>query len=116
MLCSDVTVALFSVVYNFMLCSKLTVTSMKYCPCGLCSVTVGLLMHPHWLRGHSSSVTLFFWKIDTHPSLVNANNIEQFTFVTLFSRKFETTLHYVTLEWPLMYCVIASPLITSRLS
>ena len=29
-------------------------------------------------------VTLFFWKIDTHPPPCNANNIEQFTFVTFF--------------------------------
>ena len=49
-------------------------------------------------------VTLFFWKLDPHPPPRNANNIEQYTFVTLFSRKGDTPhphLRYVTLEWPL---------------
>ena len=32
-------------------------------------------------------VTLFFWKLDPHPPPRNANNIEHYTFVTLFSRK-----------------------------
>ena len=49
-------------------------------------------------------VTLFFWKLDPHPPPRNANNIEHYTFVTLFSRKSDTPhphLRYVTLEWPL---------------
>ena len=48
-------------------------------------------------------VTLFFWKLDPHPPPRNANNIEHYTFVTLFSRKSDTPsphLHYITLEWP----------------
>ena len=49
-------------------------------------------------------VTLFFWKLDPHPPPRNANNIEYYTFVTLFSRKSDTPPHphlrYVTLEWP----------------
>ena len=39
----------------------------------------------------------------THP-LVMINNVEQYTFATLFPRKGDTPpppLHYVTLEWPL---------------
>ena len=46
----------------------------------------------------------FFRKIDTHTPPRNANNIEPYTFVMLFSGKFYTLpppLHYVTLEWPL---------------
>ena len=49
-------------------------------------------------------VTLFFWKLDPHPPLRNANNIEHYTFVMLFSRKSDTPhphLRYITLEWPL---------------
>ena len=49
-------------------------------------------------------ITLFFWKLDPHPPLRNANNIEHYTFITLFSRKSDTPhphLRYVTLEWPL---------------
>ena len=49
-------------------------------------------------------VTLFSWKLDPHPPPRNANNIEHYTFVTLFSRKSDTPhphLRYVTLEWPL---------------
>ena len=44
---------------------------------------------------------IFFWKIDTHPPARNANNIEHYIFVTLFSGKFDThpPLHYITLEW-----------------
>ena len=48
----------------------------------------------------------FFWKLDPHPPLHNANNVEPYTFATLFSGKFDTPPHhhlrYVTLEWPLM--------------
>ena len=53
-------------------------------------------------------VTLFFWKLDPHPpprNGTNANNIEHYTFVMLFSRKSDTPyphLRYVTLEWPLI--------------
>ena len=32
----------------------------------------------------------FFWKIDTHPPSGNANNIESYTFQTIFSGKFDT--------------------------
>ena len=49
-------------------------------------------------------VTLFFLKLDPHPPPRNANNIEHYTFVTLFSRKSDTPhphLRYVTLGWPL---------------
>ena len=35
-------------------------------------------------------VTLFFWKVDPHPPPRNANNIEHYTFVTIFSRKSDT--------------------------
>ena len=48
-------------------------------------------------------VMLFSWKLDPHPPPRNANNVEPYTFVTLFSRKFDTPhphLRYVTLEWP----------------
>ena len=54
-------------------------------------------------------VTLFFWKLDPHPPPRNANNIEHYTFVTLFSRKSDTPhphLRYVTLEWPQMIKVL----------
>ena len=50
--------------------------------------------------------------LDSHPPPRNANNIEHYTFVTLFSRKSDPPpphLHYVTLEWPL---TIAFPLTT----
>ena len=60
-------------------------------------------------------VTLFFWKLDPHPPPRSANNIEHYTFVTLFSRKSDTPhphLHYVTLEWPpngiVLYCIVYS--------
>ena len=43
----------------------------------------------------------FFWKLDPHPPPRTANNIEPYTFATLFSRKSET-LRYILLEWPLM--------------
>ena len=46
------------------------------------------------------------WKLDPHTPPRNANNIEPYTFVTLFSGKFDTPhphLHYVTLEWPLIW-------------
>ena len=33
---------------------------------------------------------LFIWKFDAHPPPRNANNVEPYTFVTLFSRKFDT--------------------------
>ena len=44
-----------------------------------------------------------FLEIGPHPPPRNANNIEHYTFVTLFSRKSDTPnphLRYVTLEWP----------------
>ena len=46
----------------------------------------------------------FFWKLDPHPPPRNANNIEPYTFVSLFPGKSDTPhphLRYVTLEWPL---------------
>ena len=46
---------------------------------------------------------MLFWQLDPHPPPRNANNIEHYTFVTLFSRKSDTPhphLRYVTLEWP----------------
>ena len=44
-----------------------------------------------------------FLQIGPHPPPRNANNIEHYTFVTLFSGKSDTPpphLGYVTLEWP----------------
>ena len=35
-------------------------------------------------------VTLFFCKLDSHPSPRNADNIEHYTFVTLLSGKYDT--------------------------
>ena len=46
----------------------------------------------------------FSWKLDLHPPPHNANDVEPYTFVTLFPRKCRPHLHYVTLEWPLI-CV-----------
>ena len=49
-------------------------------------------------------VTLFFGKLDPHPPPRNANNIEHYTFVTLFPEKLPPRHPhrlYVTLEWPL---------------
>ena len=49
-------------------------------------------------------VTLFVWILDPHPPPRNANNVEPYTFVTLFPGKVDTPHHhlrYVTLEWPL---------------
>ena len=46
-----------------------------------------------------------FLEIGPPPPPRNANNIEHYTFVTLFSRKSDTPhphLRYVTLEWPLI--------------
>ena len=34
----------------------------------------------------------FFWKLDPHPPPRNANNIEPYTYVTLFSGKCDTPL------------------------
>ena len=67
-------------------------------------------MSPLW--GHSSVyVTLFSWKFDPHSPPRNANNVEPYTFVALFSGKADTPppplhhlLRYVTLEWPLFAC------------
>ena len=59
---------------------------------------------PNRLKGpFKCYVTLFFLKLDPHPPPRNANNIEHYTFVTLFSGKSDTPhphLRYVTLEWP----------------
>ena len=50
-------------------------------------------------------VTLFFGKLDPHPPPRNVNNIEHYTFVTLFPENMTPPPHphrcYVTLEWPL---------------
>ena len=35
-------------------------------------------------------VTVFSWNLDPHQPPRNANNIEPYTFVTLFSGKFDT--------------------------
>ena len=47
-----------------------------------------------------------FLQIGPHPPPRKANNIEHYTFVTLFSGKSNTPPHphlrYVTLEWPLI--------------
>ena len=51
-------------------------------------------------------VTLFFWKFNTHPPPRNANNVEPYIFVMLFSGKSDTLpphLCYITLEWLLPY-------------
>ena len=57
------------------------------------------------LRGRSSVMWRFFPDIGPHALHRNANNVESYTFGTLFSRKFDTPtpphLHYVTLERPL---------------
>ena len=53
----------------------------------------------------------FFWKLNPHLPPRNANNIEPYTFVTLFTGKFDTpppqlicvVLRYITLEWPLCF-------------
>ena len=52
-------------------------------------------------------VALFSRKLDPHPPPRNANNVEYYTFVTLFFGKLYTPpppphLRYVTLEWPLL--------------
>ena len=46
----------------------------------------------------------YSWIFDTHPPPRNANNIDPYTFITLFSGKSDTppSVRYVTLEWPLM--------------
>ena len=46
----------------------------------------------------------FSGEFDPHPPHRNANNVEPYTFVTLFSGKAvipHPPWHYVTLEWPL---------------
>ena len=52
-----------------------------------------------------------------HPPPRSANNVEPYTFVTLFSRKLDppphTRLRYVTLEWSLLELVFDS-LFTSK--
>ena len=56
------------------------------------------------IRGHPSVTYRFFWKMDPNPPLRNNNNVEPYTFVTLFSGKCATPHHhlrYVMLEWPL---------------
>ena len=55
-----------------------------------------------WHGPFKCFVTLFSWKLDTHPPPRNANNIEAYTFETLFPGKVDTPhphLRYVTLEW-----------------
>ena len=61
------------------------------------SITCGTI---HELRN------AFSRKFDTHPPPRNANNVEPYTFVTVFFWKFDAPdppppqLHYVMLEWP----------------
>ena len=44
-----------------------------------------------WDKGSFTCyVTLFFWIFDTHPPARNANNVDPYIFVTLFSRKSDT--------------------------
>ena len=38
---------------------------------------------------------LFSWKFDTYIPPRNANNVEPYTFVTLFSRKFDARLIHI---------------------
>ena len=45
-------------------------------------------------------VMVFSWKFDTQPPHRNANNVELYTFIPLFSGKSNTPLCFVTLEWP----------------
>ena len=45
-------------------------------------------------------VTFFSWKFDARPPPSNANNVEPYTFVMLFSGKAVIPLCYVTREWP----------------
>ena len=46
----------------------------------------------------------FVLEIVPHPPPRNANHVEPYIFVTLFSSKFDTPhLRYITLEWPLSY-------------
>ena len=50
-------------------------------------------------------VTFFSWEFDPQPPPRHANNVEPYTFVTLFLGKADTPhppLHYLTLEWPLI--------------
>ena len=67
-------------------------------PCGSCTRSGAIQCY----------VTLFVWILDPHPPPRNANNVEPYTFVTLFPGKVDTPhphLHYVKLEWPLTYRV-----------
>ena len=47
---------------------------------------------------------LFVWTLDPHPPPHNANNIENYTFVTFYppAKSDPPHLRYVTLEWPLI--------------
>ena len=56
------------------------------------------------LRASQVLRNAIFLEIGPPPPPRNANNIEHYTFVTLFSRKSDTPhphLRYLTLEWPL---------------
>ena len=57
------------------------------------------------LRAIEVYVKLFSWKFDLQSPPRNANNVEPYSSIMLFSRKFDTPhphLHYVTREWPLV--------------
>ena len=45
------------------------------------------LQHEYSMGPFKCYVTLVFWKLDPHPPPRNANNIEHYTFVTLFFQK-----------------------------
>ena len=58
-----------------------------------------------WLNNEYGAIQVLRNAIFLKPPPRNANNIEHYTFVTLFSRKSDTPhphLRYVTLEWPLL--------------
>ena len=53
---------------------------------------LAFLHYSHLPRGHSIQVLRngFFWKLDTHAPLSNANNVDPYICVALFSRKSDT--------------------------
>ena len=59
------------------------------------------------LRGHSSIMQHFFLEIVPLPTPRNTYHVEPYTFITLFSGKFDILLHYIMLELPLIPRVCA---------